>query len=299
MLLPHVNSTPSLRPAPFTTSESGFPKAQTAISAPKADADYSLSFIKAAQKGTPDYWISLPTHMKPDAVPLVAIHGIHRGARQQAISFAAQAAHQGRPVIAPLFDTTHWKDYQKAAGKSRADLGLLALLTEARLRLDSTFRKIDLVGYSGGAQFSHRFALLYPHLVRKLNVIAAGWYTLPEARPFPYGIQPSKITQKTPKHKTLIQPNQTLTAFLSLDIQVYIGDQDIIRDANLRQGAEIDHQQGFTRLERAQHWVKAINATAQASGISRSPATLTLLPGAGHDFQDCLAAGDITTQVLT
>ena len=54
------------------------------------------------------------------------------------------------------------------------------------------FGRVDLVGFSGGAQFAHRFAMLYPGCVRRVVVAAAGWYTyIDPSRPFPLAAAPA------------------------------------------------------------------------------------------------------------
>ena len=258
------------------------------------NTDFVLSFHTPLVAGAPGYWLALPNKLDPQKPPLIAVHGIMRGAKCQAESFAAEAARQGRAVIAPLFDTRDWKDYQKAAGRCRADLGMLAVLKDAALRGLGRIMKIDLVGYSGGAQFVHRFALLYPHMVRRVTVVAAGWYTFPQAHGFPYGIGFAEDN----KLKAPICPPQTLAAFLQLDIRVFVGSADTDRDENLRKNPSIDKQQGDTRVARAQNWTIALNKAAHDRGLNRNPAELSIIQGASHSFRECIEASDLVETVL-
>ena len=47
-----------------------------------------------------------------------------------------------------------------------------------------------LTGYSGGAQFAHRYAFAYPRRVAALAVCAAGWYTFPDpGLVYPHGLR--------------------------------------------------------------------------------------------------------------
>ena len=152
---------------------------------------YTLQHRVAEARGDLSCWLALPPEISIDAPPLVAVHGIRRGARDQASHFAARAAALGRPVIAPLFDVKAWPRYQQVVHRERADLALLALMTELRLAGIWRTRSFELFGYSGGAQFAHRFAMLYPHLVERLTVASAGWYTFPDnRRRYPYGTRP-------------------------------------------------------------------------------------------------------------
>ncbi|MEM6624665.1 MAG: hypothetical protein AAF674_20780 [Pseudomonadota bacterium] len=144
--------------------------------------------------------------------------------------------------------------------------------------------RVELCGYSGGAQFAHRFAMLYPHRVARLSLIAAGWYTFLDSKPFPYGLRAPKSRHTSWQPRSL----GDLATFLSLPIRVLIGTEDDVVDENTRSGPEIDAQQGRTRRERAARWVSAIEDAARLSGI-RPNIKLIELDGCGHDFRACLA----------
>lgn len=240
-----------------------------------------------------DCWIALPPDISADASPVVAIHGIQRGVRDQAALFAARAAALGRPVIAPLFDEKGWPRYQQVVRNKRADLALLALLSELRLAGIWRTRTVELAGYSGGAQFAHRFAMLYPHLVSRLTVAAAGWYTFPDDAAFPYGLapRPGRADDWGPKLAA------GLDRFLGLPIQVCVGAEDTVVDPNTRSGPEIDRQQGVDRVTRAMRWAEALRRAAAERGIQPN-VTLSVLPDCGHDFRSCVERGGLDRVVL-
>ncbi len=151
---------------------------------------HGLDFRPRPGSADLDCWLALPRRISDDRPPLVAVHGLRRDARQQAELFAEQANALGRPVIAPLFDVDRWPRYQQAIRRGRADLALLALM--ARLRREGIWRtpQFDLFGFSGGAQFAHRFAMLHPETVSRLTTASAGWYTFPDTTRFPHGLSP-------------------------------------------------------------------------------------------------------------
>jgi len=113
-------------------------------------------------------WVTPATAPGPDLTPPIAVHGIGRGARDQAAAFAARASALGRPVIAPEFGVVRWPLSQQAVRKGRAGRVLLALIEAVRRAAICRTARVDLFGYSGGTQFVHRFAMLHPHLVRWL-----------------------------------------------------------------------------------------------------------------------------------
>lgn len=238
-------------------------------------------------------WLVLPSRTAPDAVPLIAIHGIQRGAYEKASLLRERAETLGRPLIAPLFDRQTWPHYQQLVRKGRADLALLALLEELRMEGIWQTTQFDLFGHSGGAQFSHRFAMLYPHLVRRLIVGAAGWYTFPDAAEFPLGLAARQDRRDDwgPKMEA------GLNSFLRLPIQVYVGEHDCKPDENTRSGPAIDRQQGLDRLTRARRWSQAVRDAAEARGL-RPDIDLQVLRGCTHLFSDCVARGELTDLVL-
>lgn len=259
----------------------------------EAHPGYSLVRRKASGKGGLSCWIALPAAPRPGAIPLVAVHGIRRGARMQAEAFAARAAASGRPVIAPRFDAKRWPSYQRVVHRGRADLALLSLMDTLRAEGICTTRRFDLCGYSGGAQFSHRFAMLYPHLIERLAVCSAGWWTFPDNAPFPYGMGEgnAKANAWGPRIAT------TLARFLALDVVVAVGANDDVGDAITRRGAAIDLQQGTNRKARATRWVESLKAAAQALGLSPR-VKLAILPDCGHSFRECLARGRLDELVV-
>lgn len=241
-------------------------------------------------------WLAVPERLDPALPPLVAVHGVRRGARNQARQFMARAAGQGRLVIAPLFDESNWPGYQRVvAHGQRADAALLRALEVVSFLSGVHTRQVQLFGYSGGAQFAHRFALLHPHRVDRLCVCAAGWYTWPDdgGQAFPLGLGPrrsrgSDVGQLAQRH---------LDRFLQLPISVAVGERDDQADALTRRNSALDAVQGPHRLERARRWVQQLHALALHRGLPPQ-VQLTVLPGAGHDFRQCLASGALAALAM-
>ncbi|MEM7060149.1 MAG: alpha/beta hydrolase [Pseudomonadota bacterium] len=247
-------------------------------------AGHRISRISRLGTGALSCWMAVPERRNPQKPPLVAIHGLHRGAKAQVSLLAPRAASSGQTVIAPLFDRDDWPHYQQVVRKRRADLALLSALDDLAMAGMRGTDKIELCGYSGGAQFAHRFAMLYPHRVARLTLIAAGWYTFPDPKPFPYG-----LGTPTSRHNDW-QPRSVvgLAQFLSLPIRVLIGTEDDVVDENTRSSLALDAQQGRTRRERAARWASAIDGAARHSSIQTN-IKLIELDGCGHDFRTCLA----------
>jgi pimeloyl-ACP methyl ester carboxylesterase len=229
-----------------------------------------------------DCWMALPDQPRRGARPLVAVHGIARGAREIAEAFAMRAAAQGRAVIAPLFDEPRWTGYQRAVAPRRADRALLGLLDELADEGVTAADGFDLFGYSGGAQFAHRFAMLYPRRIGRLSVCAAGWWTLPDAaEDFPYGLGGAWGERLA----------AGLDRFLGLEIAVSFGADDDAPDAATRSRPALDTRQGRDRVARARAFAAALREAAAVRRLPEPRLTLTALPGCGHDFLACARAG--------
>lgn len=243
------------------------------------------------RKGTPglipDAWIVNPG-AAPTSPAVVAVHGITRKADEMVAHLLPRARRTGRTLVVPHFDQSHWPRYQRAACKNRADWALIRLMTALRSEGAVGQGPFDLSGFSGGAQFAHRFAWLYPGLVGRLCLTAPGWWTLPDAQiAWPYGIG---TASGDPAQGFCLQSN--LRRFLDRRITVCVGSDDVARDENLRKGTEIDARQGPHRLARARRWCAEIEASARAEGLV--PAiSLRVLQGCGHSFTECVLNGGL------
>lgn len=228
---------------------------------------------------------------RPGAPWLVAVHGISRAPREQVLMLRRQAAAAGLSLVAPHFDAAQFPSYQRLGLKSeepRADLGLIAILDE--LRALGGGPQVDLFGFSGGAQFAHRFALVHPDRVRRLGVAAAGWYTLPDPqRAYPYGIRP------------LEEPGRAsfrLAEFLRLRKLVLVGSEDRARDRALRTGRRVDREQGRNRLERALSWTRRLATAAEELAIDAPRTALQVLPRTGHSFREAVIHGGLDHRLV-
>ncbi len=283
-----------LMPSPPTP----FDPRHACIGVTRADTDTHLVWRPGRGARGLSCWIALPPNvassLDTEARPLVAVHGIHRGARAQAKGFAARAGIQQRIVIAPLFDAEAWPRYQQVVRKGRADIALLELLRDLHVYGLVPTERVDLFGYSGGAQFAHRFAMLHPQRVGRLTLSSAGWYTAPDDGAFPYGLGPGTGGDSAWGPRLAAR----LDEFLRLPITVAVGARDDVVDQNTRSNKVLDQTQGRTRVERAARWVAALDRAARARGLSDPDLRHELLPGCGHDFNDCLTRGGLAALVL-
>lgn len=258
-------------------------------------AHYTIYEINSHAASQLRYLVATPQKSDPLLAPLIAIHGISRDAKGMLAQITQRlTSSTNQIIIAPIFDRKNWKGYQRVIDTCRADLALLSLLDTIRTNQIADTSKIELFGYSGGAQFAHRFALFYPHLIKKVMLCSAGWYTFPDENEYPYGLA---LPQKEmPGFNAFTWKN--LANFLRLEIQVCVGENDTIVDANTRTGKDIDKQQGRNRLQRARNWVKALMSAADKLGI-HPQISLHELEGCGHDLNDCIVYGNLLDHLFS
>lgn len=221
----------------------------------------------------------------PQLPLLVAVHGIQRLAREQAVLFAPLVESLGGMLVAPLFERERFADFQRLGRLhkgERADLALKRILEDVADFTGSDTRRVVLFGYSGGGQFAHRFAMAHPRQVLRMAVAAPGWFTFPKTRlTFPYG------TGATPDLPDLIFD---AARFLEIPTLVLVGDRDTERDDAFNQRRKLDRRQGRNRVERGQQWVAAMTAEAARYGYE-TPYTFRTVPNCGHSFEECMTVG--------
>ena len=236
------------------------------------------------------YYQYLPRQPNPDLPPFVSVHGISRNAHEHMAAFGGLAERSGRLLIAPVFDDDRFKGYQRlAADSGLAETAFLSMLNEKLSATGISTEKIVLFGYSAGAQFAHRFAMLHPNNVSQLILASSGWYTFPtENARYPYG-----ISRRTRMGR---RANGGMGELFRLPILLLVGDRDLERDSNLRQNAEVDIRQGLTRVERARRWQLAVEAVALRCGTTANIA-FEMLPGCGHEFTECVNRGELSARI--
>ncbi len=204
-----------------------------------------------------EYLVYVPSGGGVGAPLVVSVHGISRNADEHARLLSAYCEIHGAVLVAPLFDAEQHPDYQRLGrlgrGK-RADLALNLILAEVAAATGATADRFHLFGFSGGAQFAHRYTMAHPHRVARAVFASAGWYTLPNGtKRFPRGIRASK---KLPGVRFDAEE------FLCVPMTVLVGADDV-EQTGLRRSSRLDAEQGVSRVERARRFVEAMKASAE------------------------------------
>ena len=238
-----------------------------------------------------EYLVYLPPAVAEQSRLLVAVHGVSRNADQQVRLLSAYCDQYGVVLVAPIFQAEDFPKYQqlgRAGRGKRADLALNAIVAEAAAVAGIECESFYVFGYSGGAQFAHRYLMAYPHRVAAAVVAGAGWYTLPNpTRRFPFGTRMSK---------SLTDLRFDAEEFLSVPVTVIIGADDTAT-AGVRSSPKLDSEQGTNRLDRARNWVTRMQAAA-ADHHMQSRVSLVELPRSDHSFRRAVLRAGLGSQAF-
>jgi pimeloyl-ACP methyl ester carboxylesterase len=237
------------------------------------------------------YVIYIPTSGASGAPIFVAVHGLSSNPTKLARAFSDLCEATRVVMVAPVFTADRHADYQRL-GRSgrgvRADLTLDRCVAEVVSLTGADARRIHLFGYSGGAQFTHRYLMAHPHRVARAVIASAGWYTFPDTQQrFPYGIR---------RHRSLPGVNFDPQEFLRVPITVLVGQADV-GTAKLRSTARCNAQQGVNRLERARNWTGAMRTAAEAYGYEPCVSCVEV-PDVDHSFATFCERGALAQRVF-
>lgn len=268
---------------------------------PPSSSSRPLSGVlhRPARPGLPACYLRLPAapaatveradpagSLPEESIPLVVcVHGIAIDAEEQIRLLSPFADRHAFALLAPVFEPGVWSDYQRLGRRGRgprADLALQALIDDCASERGFRVGEVFLIGYSGGAQFVHRYVLAHPSRATAAVAAAAGWYTPPDPRrAYPHGLRIDGSLAGVQ-----IEPADLHRC----PILVCVGDRDVARDESLRCSPRLDRLQGRNRRERARRWVDATRRAAGRLGLEPR-VSLVELPGVGHSFAQCMEAG--------
>ncbi len=224
------------------------------------------------------YYIFVPENITETPEILVTIHGITRNAAEHCLRYSQKFELGNTIIIAPLFSKEEFKHFQILRANdqgNRPSDALNTVLNDVATRLGVSTEQFTLSGYSGGGQFAHRYAMLYPEKIKKMILMAPGWYTFPnDDIAYPEGLGTNQEFSDLQLHPQ---------GLLSFPIDIIVGASDTRRNKALNIAPSIDEHQGLNRLERGQNWMNAIKELA--TGRKKTPLVkLKLIQCAGHSF---------------
>jgi len=222
-----------------------------------------------------NYYLYVPAKFSPGGQVLVVVHGASRTAEGYARRWLEIVERENLVLVAPLFARRTFPDYQRLNFQGpRADVHLHAILDEVEQLTGALTQRFYLYGFSGGGQFSHRYALVHPERLVRVVVGAPGWWCLPDATlDYPLGIKKSAMVPPEVEFR--------VDELLQVPLAVVVGEHDTERGRSLRQETTIDRLQGRNRVERGQRWFALMRQLAEQKKIPYR-FELHIVAGAGH-----------------
>lgn len=210
---------------------------------------------------------------------LVVIHGSDFKHELVCRYFAALAEETGCVVLAPLFAPAAGAHPDpngfKLLRSSHADYDrvLLDMVDQAAERFGCARERFFLFGFSGGAQFAHRFFYVHPGRLHALSVAAPGMVTLIDpGRPAWVG---------TRGLGELCGNDLDLPQVQRVKVQLLVGSRDAQPHVG-GAGQELYNYAGTNRIER----LRTLMVNYKLHGISVGHHEVA---GAGHDFEPLAA----------
>tara|TARA_R110002073_G_scaffold64719_1_gene161883 strand:+ start:921 stop:1925 length:1005 start_codon:yes stop_codon:yes gene_type:complete len=197
----------------------------------------------------------------------------------------------GVVLVAPAFDVENYASGEDAPGGSawgyRALDGRTTTSDQFVHMIVDRFKTLDrkydgkfyLYGHSAGAQFANHYLVVHPERLHGVVLSAPAIYAMPDPDTgWPAGMKPRKRTLQwgdKSKEFEIDHKLETWVTAVQLPVAVVIGEADTDRLSDQPQ------QGGWTRFDRAQHYVKEMEKFATENQVE-SGVQLFTVPGVGH-----------------
>lgn len=229
-----------------------------------------------------------PAKVDASTPVLFVLHGVERDAERYFSEWRRLAADKRVILVVPEFSNRRFpgaEDYNQGNlfGRSGSRLNepekwsysiIEPLFEDVRERTGTKVADYSLYGHSAGAQFVHRFMLLFPEARVDTAVAAnAGWYTFPDLETrYPYGLDQTPVSRRG------------LRTSLENRLVLLLGTADIASDsANLKSSRRLT-EQGDNRFERGHRFFENAMSTADELGTGFGW-EIAYAPGIAHDNQ--------------
>jgi hypothetical protein len=251
------------------------------------------------------FYAYVPTTAPEKPEILVLVHGTppknetaEWDAQYYATSWIDFAEEHGYILIAPAFNQEDFSSrrgdhalsgYRGLFGREiGADEWVLRLVKAHQQAFGSADEQFYLYGHSAGGQFTGRFLVTHPEIVKKAVITSAATYPQPTtevAWPFGMGELHTDIEwdAETIKPVDIVPEKQKWLAATQVPLTVIVG----LNDTAELPSSLIPGQKGKIRYIIARNWIQDMAAFAEANGLE-SRFELGIIPGQGHSMSGLL-----------
>lgn len=230
---------------------------------------------------------------------LVICHGSTEAGVPEAAQLSRTYIDRWRPfaesnrlvLVAPIFDEHNYASGPKAPGgeawgyraldgrETTSDHFVNQIVDRYKAFDEKYDGRFYLYGHSAGAQFANHYLVVHPHRLRGAVLSAPAIYAMPDPEsPWPTGMKARKRTlqwgDKT-KEFSISHKVETWIAAVQIPVVVVIGTADTERLSDQPQ------QGGWTRVDRAQHYIKKMTQFAADHNVKCGIRLITV-PKIGH-----------------
>jgi predicted esterase len=247
------------------------------------------------------FYAYVPTNIPEQPEILILVHGTppkddtaEANAEYYLTSWIDYAEEHGLILIAPAFNQQDFSSrfgdqamsgYRGLFGREiGADEWVLRLVKAHQQAFGSAVEPFYLYGHSAGGQFTARFLVTHPELVKKAVISSAATYPQPSTAvnwPFGLGELHAEIEwdSDTVNQVDVIPDKQKWLAATQIPLTVIVGLNDLA-ELPLEY---IPGQKGKNRLTIARNWIRDMAEFAEANGLE-SRFKLEIIPGKGHSM---------------
>jgi predicted esterase len=226
-------------------------------------------------------YLYIPTHaeQRQPLQVMIALHGMGGEGKSFGATMIQEAERNGWLLVAPTITYGDWLNPESVAAEDIENTRrLIATIDDLPSKTNVALKqRVDIYGFSRGAQLAHRFAIFFPERVDRVVAFSAGTYTLPyrlktlpgdggaDSMILPFGVSDLERRLGRPVNLSRLREVQFLIGVGAADNS----SADVPR--------QWDEYLGKNRVERARQFAKNL----QGHGVQ---CALQIYPAVGHEL---------------
>jgi predicted esterase len=210
---------------------------------------------------------------------VIALHGMGGEGKSFSAGMIKEAERNGWVLVAPTIEYGDWHNPEAVATEEiETTRRLIATIDDLTASTALALKpRVDVYGFSRGAQLAHRFAIFFPERVDRVVAFSAGTYTLPDSvRNVPGDGKADSVMMPYGVADLQLRLGHAVNASRLRQVQFMIG-VGAADNASADVPRQWDEYLGKTRVERALEFTRAM----LRHGV---PCSLKVYPSVGHEL---------------